>query len=171
MLFSKNKSLYIYAVFSVFVLGSFLFPCKKREMKKAIYVSKTILERCLYTPAFFLEHAPYMPSVWTEWGYWWWLFWYFWRWVLLHHNNQITKKGQSWISLYYSAVWRDMHSVKIIILIQSKAGIGLNSLIPDVMDMLCLLITLIHNQFWMCIDSNDAYLGYWFLEKLFSLHS
>lgn len=31
--------------------------------------------------------------------------------------------------------------------------------------MLCLLITLIHNQVWMCIDSN-AYLGYCFFEVL-----
>lgn len=66
ILFSKNKSLYIYAVFSVFVLGSFLFPFKKREMKKAIYISKTDLEPCLYTHAFFSEHAPYVPSVWNR---------------------------------------------------------------------------------------------------------
>lgn len=43
---------------------------------------------------------------------------------------------------------------------------GLKSLIPDLMDMLCLLITLIHNQFWMCIDSNAAYLGYFFFVEV-----
>jgi len=57
-------------------------------------------------------------------------------------------------------VWfEDMHKVKRTMLIQSEAGIISNTLIPSLMGMLCLLITVIHNQFWLCINSNAAYLS------------
>lgn len=152
-------------------LVHFCFPLKRERWKKLFIYPKQILNlACTLTLSSQNTHLT-CPLYGTEQCYWRWWFWYFWRWVLIHHNNQIAKQGQSWISLYYSAVWRDMHRVKITVLIQSKAGIGLNSLIPHLMDMLCLLITLIRNQFWMCIDSNAPYLGYWVLEKLFGLHS
>lgn len=90
----------------------FCFPVKNERRKKLFIYPKQfwmlLVHSCFFPRACTL-HAVYN----TEQFYWRWLFWYFWRWVLIHHSNQITKKEQSWISLYYSVVWSDTHKVKI----------------------------------------------------------
>lgn len=169
--FSKNKSLYIYTVF-LFIQFCFIFVsllkecfCLRGSEEDEKYISQMALKCC------FLLRTCSLLSLWTELA------------SALKNGCFDIFRGGFWYTivirlvrvkldiLHYIAVQRCVHRIQIPVLKQSEASIGLNSLIPDLTSMLCVMITLIHKQFWLCIDSSPAYLPHLVFKKLFSQYS